>query len=135
METYIIVSVASGILFGVMDALINANPFAQRLYEAYKPIAKTSINFAAGVAIDLVYGFVLAGVFLLLYKSLPGEIGLLKGVSFAFLVWFFRVTMSVASQWVMFKVPPETLIYTLATGLTEMLVLGALYGLILKPWT
>lgn len=135
MKTYIIVSVASGILFGVMDALINANPFAQRLYEAYKPIAKTSINFAAGVAIDLVYGFVLAGVFLLLYKSLPGEIGLLKGVSFAFLVWFFRVTMSVASQWVMFKVPPETLIYTLATGLTEMLVLGALYGLILKPWT
>jgi ethanolamine ammonia-lyase large subunit len=33
----IIVSIASGILFGVMDGLINANPLAQRLYEVYKP--------------------------------------------------------------------------------------------------
>ena len=44
MITYIIVSTISGVLFGVLDGLINANPFAQRLYEVYKPIAKTSLN-------------------------------------------------------------------------------------------
>ena len=133
MVRYVIVSVVSGVLFGVLDGVINANPLAQRLYDVYKPIAKTSLNLPAGIVIDLVYGFVLAGVFLLLYKSLPGEIGLAKGMSFALLIWFFRVVMGVASQWMMFNVSVETLLYTLFAGLGEMLILGALYGLTLKP--
>lgn len=133
MVTYLIVSVVSGILFGVLDGLINANPIAVGLYEAYKPIAKTSINMPVGLVIDLVYGFVMAGAFLLLYASLPGEIGLVKGISFAILVWFFRVAMNVASQWMMFNVPNNALLYTLVTGLGEMLVLGILYGLTLRP--
>ena len=83
--------------------------------------------------IDLLYGFVMAGVFLLFYKSLPGEAGLVKGISFALLVWFFRVVMYSASQWMMFSVPTETLLYTLVAGLGEMLILGILYGLTLKP--
>ena len=43
MIRYIIVSIVSGLLFGALDGLVNANPLAQRLYEVYKPIAKTSI--------------------------------------------------------------------------------------------
>jgi len=130
---YIIVSVVSGILFGILDGVINANPLAQRLYAVYKPIARTSINPLLGFVIDLVSGFVMAWAFLLLYNSLPGGTGLVKGVSFAFLVWFFRVVMYAASQWVMFKVPREALLYSVITGLGEMLILGALYGLTLKP--
>jgi hypothetical protein len=133
MVGYVIVSVVSGILFGILDGVINANPLAQRLYEVYKPIARTSISPLAGIVIDLVYGFIMAGVFLLLYKSLPGGTGLVKGVSFAFLVWFFRVVMYAASQWVMFNVPVEALLYSLVAGLGELLILGALYGLTLKP--
>ena len=133
MTEYIIISVASGILFGILDGVINANPLAQKLYDAYKPIAKTSINPIVGIVIDLVYGFVMAGAFLLLYTSLPGETGLIKGISFGLLVWFFRVVMNVASQWVMFKVPVQTLLYSLIAGLGEMLILGVLYGLTLKP--
>ena len=133
MIEYIIISVISGILFGLLDGVINANPLAQRLYEVYKPIARTSINPLAGILIDLVYGFVMAGVFLLLYESLPGGTGLVKGVSFALLAWFFRVVMYAASQWVMFNVPVEALLYSLVTGLGEMLILGMLYGLTLKP--
>ena len=133
MIRYIIVSVVSGILFGILDGVIHANPLAQRLYEIYKPISRTSLNPLAGIVIDLIYGFVMAGVFLLLYKSLPGETGLVKGVSFAFLVWFFRTVMYAASQWVMFTVPVETLLYSLVAELGEMLILGVLYGLTLKP--
>jgi hypothetical protein len=44
MTGYIIVSIVSGIVFGILDGVIHANPLAQRLYEVYKPIAKTSIN-------------------------------------------------------------------------------------------
>jgi len=133
MVRYILVSAISGVLFGILDAVVNANPLAQRLNAVYKPIARTSINPLAGTVIDLVYGFAMAGVFLLLYQSLPGEIGLVKGVSFALLAWFFRVVMSTASQWVMFSVPVKTLLYSLVTGLVEMLILGVLYGLTLKP--
>jgi hypothetical protein len=135
MATYIVVSIVGGILFGILDGLINANPVAQRLYAVYKPIAKTSLNIVAGVAIDLAYGFILGTVFLLLYTSLPGEIGITKGLSFAILVWLFRVVMSVASTWMMFTVSARTLLYTLFAGLAEMLALGILYGLTLRPLT
>ncbi len=131
MITYLLISIVSGILFGVMDGLINANSVARRLYTVYKPIAKTSLNMPAGIIIDLLYGFVMAGIFLVLYTSLPGESGLLKGISFAFLAWFFRVVMSVASQWMMYTVPLRALLYNLFTGLCEMLILGMLYGLTL----
>ena len=68
---------------------------------------------------------------MLLYNSLPGESGIVKGISFALVVWFLRVVMSVASQWMMFKVPWKTSLYDLGSGLGEMLILGILYGITL----
>ena len=134
MVTFVIVSVVGGLVFGVLDAVINANPLARRLLAPFQPIMRASVNPAAGIVIDLVYGFVMAGVFVVLYDGLPGETGLMKGVSLAFLVWFFRVVMSAASQWMMFRVPARTVAYSIVTGLAEMLVLGCLYGLTLEPW-
>jgi hypothetical protein len=120
-------------IFGAMDGVINANPLAQRLFMVYQPIARTSVNAPAGIAIDLIYGLVMAGIFLLLYPSLPGASGWAKGLSFAVLAWFFRVLMNAASDWMMFKVPAATLLYGLGTGLLEMLVIGILFGLTLRP--
>lgn len=129
----ILISIAGGVLFGVMDGLLNANPLARKLYKPYEPIARKSINMAAGIVVDLVYGFVLAAIFLLLYASLPGSTGAWKGISFGMLVWFFRAVMYAASNWVMFEVPLNTVLYMLAAGLVEMLILGLLYGLTLRP--
>ena len=119
MIRYIIVSVVSGILFSILDGVINASPLAQRLFEVYKPIARKSINPIADAAIDLVYGFVMAGVFLLLYHSLRGATGPLKAVSFACLAWFFRVVMYAASQWVRFNVPAQALLYSVGAGIAR----------------
>jgi len=130
---YILVSIGSGILFGVMDGLINANPLARKWYEVYQPIMRTDINVAAGIVIDLVYGFAMAGIFLLLRESLPGQSGVVKGLCYGLLMWFFRVVMYTATHWMMFKVPAGTLLYGLGAGLIEMLVLGVLYGLTLRP--
>jgi len=90
MIRYFIVSIIGGVLFGVMDAGISANSYAREVYEVYRPIARTHVNIAAGIMIDLGYGFVMAGLFLLLYSSLPGETGLVKGLSYGALAWFFR---------------------------------------------
>jgi hypothetical protein len=130
---YFIVSLTSGLLFGIMDGFANANPLAMRLYAVYDPLARTSINVPAGIVIDIVYGFLMAGIYLLLYESLPGGLGIMKGVSYALLMWLFRVVMSVVSQWVMFNIPYDSLLYTAGAGLVEMLVLGMFYGLTLKP--
>jgi len=130
---YIIVSIVGGILLAAMDGVINANPLARILYEVYRPIARASVDVVAGVMIDLVYGFVMAGTFLLVYKSLPDQRGLMKGIAFAIIVWFFRVVMYVATQWMTLEIPSSTLTYSLVTGLGEMLVIGTVYGLTLRP--
>jgi len=134
MLRYVIVSLGSGLLFGVLDALLNANPLAVRLFAVYKPIARSSISPLAGILIDLAYGFIMAAIFLLLYNSLPGSTGLLKGLSFGLLAWFFRVVMQAASTWIMLEVPGQTIGYSLVAGLIEMLLIGLLYGLTLKPF-
>jgi len=130
---YIIISTVSGILFGILDGVINGNPLAQKLSQVYKPISKTSINVPAGLIIDLLYGFIMAGIFIILYESLPGSTGLLKGISYAFIIWFFRVIMYSATQWMTINVPVITLLYLIITGLVEMMILGLLYGATLRP--
>jgi hypothetical protein len=134
MLRYVLVSIGGGLLFGILDGLIHANPIAVQLYQVYKPIARTSVNAPAGIAIDLAYGFIMAALFLLLYESLPGQSGIVKGLSFAVLAWFFRGVMYAASTWMMFDLPITLVGYGLVTALAEMLVLGSLYGLALRPF-
>jgi hypothetical protein len=133
MLNYVIVSNVSGILFGMMDGFIHANPVAIKLLDVYKPIAKTSVNFVAVIIVDLAYGFILAALFFLIYPGLPGENGLIKGASFALMTWFLRVIMNLASQWIMFNVPIRVLLYLGLAGLGEMLILDLLYGAVLHP--
>lgn len=135
MWNYILISVISGFAFGTMDAIINANPLAQRLMTVYQPIARQSVNMTAGIIIDLLYGFVLTGLFLLLRDSLPGNTGLVKGLSFGLILWFLRVVMYAITQWMTINLPANTIWYIILSGLLEMLILGALYGLALKPWS
>ena len=133
MTTYLIISLISGVLFAVLDGLINANPLAVKLFRVYLLIARTRVNMLAGIIIDLLYGFLLAGLFLLLYPSLPGESGLLKGLSFGLIAWLLRVLMAALGEWMMFSIPLETLVYKVLAGLGEMLVIAILYGLTLHP--
>lgn len=133
MTRYIIVSVISGMIFGFLDGLINANPLAQELFSIFKSISKPTVNIQAGIVIDLIYGFVMAGLFLVLYQSIPGRSGWVKGLSYGLMIWFFRVLMYVVTIWMIFIVPAQTLLYILFTGLAEMLVMGLIYGISLKP--
>ena len=132
MLNILLASLATGVLFGAMDAGINANPYARRLNAVYEPVAKTEINAVAGSLIDLVYGVVIVLVFVQLAPALPGETGLAKGLTLGAGMWFFRVVMSVATSWMTHRVPLALLVYQLLTGLAEMLVLGAAVGLLVR---
>ena len=133
MVRYIIISILSGILFALLDGLINANPIAQKLMECYKPIAKSSVNITTGIAIDIFYGFVMCGIYLLVFNSLPSDNSLIKGIVYGFIIWFFRVLMSVLSTFMTQQVPAKTLVYILLTGFVEVLIIGIFYGLTIKP--
>lgn len=132
MVRFLVVCLGGGALFGIMDGLINGNSLAQKLYAPFDAVLRKTVNIPAGIAIDLIYGFALAGIFLLLYQSLPGNSGWLKGITFGFIIFFFRVVMQVASQWMMYKVSSKLLVYILASGLIEMLLLGLYFGLCLS---
>jgi hypothetical protein len=132
MIKFIITAILTGLLFGILDGVINGNPYATKLMECYKPISKQSINIPAGLIIDLVYGFAISGLFLLLFPVLPTESGIIKGITLGVGIWFFRVLMNVISSWMMFNIPGKTLVYLMLTGLIEMTLLGILNGLMLK---
>ena len=66
MTTYLIVGLASGIIFVLLDFVLNVNPLARRLSEPYAPISRKGIRLIAPVVIDLLYGLAMAGIFLLL---------------------------------------------------------------------
>ncbi len=128
---FIVVGASSGLIFAVLDGILNANPLAQRLYGVFKPLARPSVNALAGAGIDLMYGFILAALFLTLRSSLPGS-PLVQGISFGLVVWFLRVLMGALGQWVMFAIPPETVAYTIAAGLVQAVSIGLFYGATLK---
>ncbi|MCG6925229.1 MAG: hypothetical protein LJF30_07965 [Acidobacteria bacterium] len=127
----IAVGLAAGVALLITDALLNANPLAQRLYAAYGPIARSNVNALAGSLIDLAYGSILAVLFVALWSGLPGETRLVKGLSFGLMVWFLRVVMRVASDWVATTVPLSTHAYTLVGGLVQILLVAVLIAVLL----
>lgn len=129
---FLVAGAGSGLLFGVLDGILNANPLAQRLFAVYRPIARPSVDALAGAGIDLVYGFIMAALFLLLRSSLPGG-PLVQGIVFGLIAWFFRVLMGTLGQWTMFVVPGATVAYSVAAGMVEMVLIGLYYGAVLRP--
>lgn len=59
--------------------------------ECYKPIAKQAINIPAGIVIELFYGFVITGIYIIIIQALPTDSGIVKGLTYGLGMWFFRV--------------------------------------------
>ncbi len=133
MTRLIVVGLGAGLLFLVLDGVIHANPLAQSLYAAYGPLARPGVNALLGSMIDLAYGLVLAALFVRLRPSLPGRSGVAKRMAFGLVVWFLRVVMNVAGQWITWTVPPSTHVYTLSAGLVQVAAVSVLLGALLTP--
>ncbi len=131
MLRYLIAGIGGGVALAVLDGLANANPLATKLLAVFKPIARPSVNFIMGTAVDLVFGLVLAALFVFLKPAYPSPSGVVNGLLFGTAAWFLRCLMSAASQWIMFRIPFAAVAYLAGAGLVEMLALGALFGLLL----
>lgn len=127
----LLVGLAAGVALLILDGLLNANPLAQQVYAAYRPIARSSVNALAGSLVDLAYGLILVALFVRLRHCLPGRTRLTKGMSFGIMLWFLRVVMRVAGEWVTTTLPTSAHAYSLVAGLVQMLLVALLVALLL----
>jgi hypothetical protein len=128
MSAFLFVGLGGGLIFLLLDFLLNVNPLARRLSQPYAPIARAQLPIVPAAAIDLLLGVAMAGVFLLIRPAFPGGTVLGLGIAFGLLAWFFRVLMGALSQWVMFVIPVRTHLYSVAAGLLEMVILGIFFA-------
>jgi len=134
MLTYLIAGFAGGVIFVLLDFVLNVNPLAQRLAQPYKPIARKAMPLAAAILIDVLSSLAMAGIFLMLRPAFPGSKIVGAGLSFGLLAWFFRVLMGSLSHWIMFETPPTTHLYAIAAGLLEMVALGLFYAAVFSSF-
>lgn len=140
MRTYIFVIIWSVFLVIFMeDVLIakllsDAIPFFESHEKALKPFETRDVTEVIAVGILVFKLFIMSGLFILLYPSLWGNSGVVKGLFYGSMLWFFLVVMPFTH--------PKSLKYDISIGgilyifflfLVMFLLLGLLYGLILKP--
>jgi hypothetical protein len=123
MEKFLIIGLVSGVLFIVLDMITNVNPFALKLMEDYKPIARKKVNTVLAMSVDIMYGFVLTGIYLLLKNSLPADSFLQNILQYTLLIWFLREFMMSMSSYIIFDISPKLLIYNLASGFIKILAI------------
>jgi hypothetical protein len=132
METrkVLIAGFVTGIVFLILDIVfaIVASP----ILAPYASLAvwKNPPEFTAGSVFDIINGLMLAGVYSVLYKGIPGK-GLKKGFNYGLIVGLFRVVMSAFSNFVMIAIPTEVVLANLLSGYVEIVllcvILSALY--------
>jgi hypothetical protein len=125
----VICSIIVGILFIVFDMLIAIT--TSPLYALYSDLAiwKTPPNILVGTIFDIINGFILVGVYMVLYIGIPG-LGWKKGLTYGIIVDLFRVVMMTFSSIVMLDIPLLLVVVSLVTGYIEIIVLCVILALI-----
>jgi hypothetical protein len=126
--------IAASILFLILDAALGmlGGWIGARLFglPSTQPEGIES-KMAAGLVFELVNGFLLAAIYALFYRCLPGA-GWVKGLSYGLLVWGLRVVMWAFSTYMMTDMSPVAISITVGTGLVEMLVICTAIALLYR---
>lgn len=120
---------SAGVLFLVLDMVfaVAAMPFL--LSYSGLPVFKNPPDVSSGVVFDLINGFILASVYIILYKGIPG-LGWRKGFNYGVIVGLFRVVMASFSGIVMYNIPSVVVAVNLISGYLEIILLCVLLALI-----
>jgi len=119
------------LVLGVISGFFSVEVFKLPIFVSDSTLWRHEFNPALSIFLDIIYGIVLAGLFNLLYMSIPGE-GVVKGISFGLIIWFFKVVMAMGSIRIMFNVSDKILIYWTFSGLVELAIIGSVLGIFYK---
>jgi len=114
--------IMTGVLFIIFDMIIAIS--TSPIFSPYSdlPIWKTPPNILAGTIFDLINGFILAAVYMMIYNGIPG-FGWKKGLNYGIIVGLFRVVMTSFSTIVMYNIPLTLVITSFVTGFIEIMTL------------
>lgn len=129
LKKFIVCGVATGILFLFLDVAVAIATSPILSPYSSLPVWKNPPDIAAGTLFDLVNGFILAGVYSIIYKGIPGE-GWRKGLNYGIMVGLFRVLMAAFSTLVVYNVPQEVVLVNLLAGYAEIVLLCAALALV-----
>jgi len=130
----IIAGIVASILFLILDmifGIIAGGIMGQILGQPYAAAAGIETKMGFGLLFELINGFMLAAIYALIYRCLPGE-GWSKGISYGLIVWGLRVLMWAFSTFMMTDLSPTMISVTVVTGLLEVLILGVVIAAIYR---
>lgn len=116
---------------GVISGFFSITVFKLPIFVSDSTLWRQEFSPYLSISLDIIYGIILAGLFNLLYMSIPGK-AIMKGISFGLIVWFFKTVMAMGAIRVMFNVSDKILLYWTFSGLLEMLMIGAVLGIFYK---
>ena len=127
----------AGIVVGILSSAwgwLTCGRLFNRVYALeptiiWKPPAE--MPFVLMNVASLVFAFLLALVYALIYKGLPGR-GVVKGLWFGLFVWLVGGLPGISSLWMVTVMAPGVIIYwlvgSLVVSLWQGLVIAAIYG-------
>ncbi len=134
MKRVLTCGIITGVLFIMFDMIssISTSP----IFSPYSdlPIWKTPPDILAGVIFDLINGFILVAVYMMIYNGIPGY-GWKKGLNYGIIVGLFRVVMPSFSTIVMYTIPFTLVIASLVTGYIEIVILCVILAVVYEKVT
>jgi len=134
MVRYALISVLAGSIMLILDAVFDNSEFAKRISLPLNPIRRKNNTLARSLAVNISFGFIFAGFYLISYRSLPGLPGsFFRSLYFATIVWILSVVFKAMSQWVEFDFTGSFLLYSVLSGFIKILSINILFHYLLRP--
>ncbi len=138
-ERYIIAFIVS-IFFVIFMVLLieklifGAIPFFESRNQALAPFEVRDVTGLIALGILVFQMSIIVRLFILLYPSLWGNSGVVKGLFYGSMLWFFVVVEDVLDpDFLKYDISIGGILYILFLFLVMFLLLGLFYGLTLKP--
>ena len=129
LKSILLCGIVTGALFILFDMLIAMA--TSQIFSSYfeLEIWKTPPNITAGLVFDLINGFIIVAVYMVIYNGIPGS-GWQKGINYGIIVGLFRVVMTSFSSIVMYNIPLILVVTSLITGYIEIVILCVILAVI-----
>ena len=134
MKRILACGIITGVLFIMFDMIIAIS--TSPIFSPYSdlPIWKTPPDILAGLIFDLINGFILLAVYIIIYNGIPG-FGWKKGLNYGIIVGLFRVVMTSFSTIVMYTIPFTLVITSLVIGYIEIVILCVMLAVVYEKVT
>lgn len=133
MFTYILVSILAGGVMLFLEEGSKTIPFARRWFASFSLLRRQENFRARRTIVEIAFGFVFVGFYILFYRALPLQPGLPRTFFFTLIFWIPTSVYKATSDWASFDVPADIHLYAVFVGLIKLLAVSLLFHFTLAP--